>query len=116
MRRDAVIEYCLAKAGAYLDNPFSDEDSVVKVGGKVFCFLGAPTGPAAITLKNSRERIEEWRARYPDHVGLPRYVHKQLWNLIRIEGRGAPKAAEVRELVDDSYDLVLAGLPKAKRP
>jgi predicted DNA-binding protein (MmcQ/YjbR family) len=120
MRRDAVISHCLSKPGAYLDNPWGEEDSVVKVGGKIFCFLGASEGaadgPGAISVKNTAELIDQWRTRYPDHIGLPRYLNKRLWNLVALGGRGAPKADEIRELVDDSYDLVVAGLPRSKRP
>jgi predicted DNA-binding protein (MmcQ/YjbR family) len=116
MHRADVIAYCLAKPGAYLDNPWGHEDSVVKVGGKIFCFLGAGDGPAAVSVKNTRAAVAEWRHRYPEHAGRAPYLNRELWNRIRLDGAGAPEADEVYELIDDSYDLVVAALPRAKRP
>jgi predicted DNA-binding protein (MmcQ/YjbR family) len=114
--RDELVRHCLGLPGAYLDNPWGEEDSVVKVGGKIFCFLGDSTQPPAITVKNSREAVEEWRRRYPRHIGVPRYLNKQLWNSVALHGSGAPQLDEARELIEDSYALVVAALPKAKRP
>lgn len=116
MRRSAAVDYCLGLPGAYLDNPWGPEDNVVKVGGKIFAFLGAPTGPSSLTLKNTEEAVDQWRSRYPDHAGPAAYLSKTLWNQIRITGAGAPPAEEIRELIDDSYALVVAKLPKSKRP
>lgn len=116
MDRDAAIAYCLSLPGAYLDNPWGPEDSVVKVGGKVFVFLGSPDEPLSIMVKNNPETVEEWRARYPDHAGPGPYLSKTTWNRVVTHGRGAPDDGDVRELVDDSYALVVAALPRSKRP
>jgi predicted DNA-binding protein (MmcQ/YjbR family) len=116
MDRAAVVAYCLSRPGAYLDNPWGEEDSVVRVGGKIFCFLGASEGPVRISAKNSRDGIEEWRARYPSHIGVAPYLNKQLWSRIDLDIAGAPDAEEIRELIDISYELIVAGLPKSKRP
>jgi predicted DNA-binding protein (MmcQ/YjbR family) len=116
VRRVDLVEYCLAKPGAYLDNPWGEGDSVVKVGGKIFCFLGEPDSPPSICVKNTREAVTEWRDRYPEHIGIPRYLDKRLWNQVSLDGRGAPDLDEARELIDDSYALVIASLPRARRP
>jgi predicted DNA-binding protein (MmcQ/YjbR family) len=116
VRRDDLVQHCLTKPGAYLDSPWGEEDTVVKVGGKIFCFLGTPDGPLAMTVKNTAEAVEEWRQRYPHHIGVPRYLAKRLWNAVTLHGAGAPTPADARELIDDSYDLVVASLPKSKRP
>jgi predicted DNA-binding protein (MmcQ/YjbR family) len=111
-----ILEHCVAKPGAYLDNPWGEEAGVVKVGGKIFCFLGSAEGPATISAKNTPEGIEEWRARYPAHIGTPRYLRPHLWSRIIAEGAGAPDDDDVRELIDDSYHLIVASLPRSKRP
>ncbi len=114
MDRAGIVEYCLSKPGAWLDSPWGEQDHVAKVGDKIFCFYGG--APLSITVKNTREAVTEWRERYPEHVGSAAYLHKQLWNQVRLEGDAAPDGDEVRELIDDSYALVVASLPKASRP
>jgi predicted DNA-binding protein (MmcQ/YjbR family) len=116
MRRTDVIAYCLAKPGSYLDNPWGEEDPVVKVGGKIFCFLGAHDGPAGLSVKNTRDGVAEWRSRYPAHISFAPYLHKQLWSRVLIDTTGAPSTDEVAELIDDSYEIVVASLPKSRRP
>src|SRR4051812_45429697 len=116
MDRDAAIEHCLAQPGAYLDHPWGPEETVVKVGGKIFAFLGSPDGPLTVTAKNAPELIDEWRARHPEHCGPGPYLNKRLWNHVRTTGPGAPDDDEVREVIDDSYALVVASLPRSKRP
>jgi predicted DNA-binding protein (MmcQ/YjbR family) len=113
--RDGVIAHCLAQPGAYLDTPWED-DTVAKVGGKIFCFIGAPSSPPGITVKNTPEAVAEWRDRFPAHVGVPRYLKKTLWNRVDLARPGGPDDDDVRELIDDSYRLVVAALPQAKRP
>ena len=114
MRREDIVAYCLSKPGAWLDSPWGEGDNVAKVGDKIFCFYGGDR--LAITVKNTREAISEWRDRFPDHAGPAAYLNKQLWNQVGLEGDGCPTAEDMRELIDDSYDLVVAGLPKSKRP
>lgn len=116
MLRDELLAHCLAKPGAYLDHPWGDEAPVVKVGGKIFCFLAGPDSPPGMTVKDTPELVDEWRTRYPGHIGLPRYLDKRLWNAVTLDGPGAPDLEDARELIDDSYALVVAGLPRAKRP
>jgi predicted DNA-binding protein (MmcQ/YjbR family) len=115
VERAVAAEHCLSLPGAYLDNPWGPEDSVAKVGGKIFAFLGSD-GPLRIALKNTPERVDEWRARYPDHIGPGPYLAKATWNYVQTSGSGAPDDDEVRELIEDSYELIVATLPKSKRP
>jgi predicted DNA-binding protein (MmcQ/YjbR family) len=70
-------------------------------------------GPLTITVKNTPELIDEWRARYPAHCGPGPYLSKTQWNYV---GAEAPDDDEIREVIDDSYTLNVAALPKSKRP
>lgn len=115
MDRDGVIALCLAQPGADLDTPWED-DTVAKVGGKIFCFVGAPTSPPGVTVKNTPEAVSEWRARFPEHVHVPRYLKKTLWNRVELDRPGGPDDEDVRELIEDSYRLVVEALPRARRP
>jgi predicted DNA-binding protein (MmcQ/YjbR family) len=116
MTRDELVAYCLTKPGAYLDAPWGEGDNVVKVADKIFCFLGDPDGPPAMSVKNTREGVQEWRDRFPKHVGVPRYLSKALWNRVELFGAGAPDVDDACELIDDSYRLVVEALPKSRRP
>ena len=116
MNREKAIAHCLSLPGAYLEHPWGEEDTVVKVGGKIFAFLGGADGPLSIAVKNTPEMIDEWRARYPEHIGPGPYLKKTLWNRVVTTGRGSPSDEEVRELIDDSYALIVESLPKSKRP
>lgn len=113
--RDDLVAYCLSKAGAWLDEPW-EGDEVVKVGDKIFAFLGAADATdARVGLKCGRtsEEAGELRARYPQHVTASAYVGRYGWNTVTLSGLPAD---ELRELVDASYDAAVAALPRAKRP
>ena len=61
--------------------------------------------------------MQEWRDRFPEHVGVPRYLNKSLWNSVALaRARARPDLDDACELIDDSYRLVVEKLPKSKRP
>ncbi|MCP2278531.1 Predicted DNA-binding protein, MmcQ/YjbR family [Nocardia amikacinitolerans] len=107
-----LLAYCLAKPGAWQDEPW-EGDVVAKVGDKIFAFLG---GGDAVGLKcgRNREEADELVRIYPDDVTASAYIGRYGWNSIRLGG--AVPADELRELVDQSYDAIVGKLPKSKRP
>jgi predicted DNA-binding protein (MmcQ/YjbR family) len=111
--RDELIARCEAKPGATADHPWGPEGLVYKVGGKIFAFVGVAEEPPAVTCKCHRDRIDEWRSRYPDHIGPARYLTNKPWNRIHLDGVADDDAAE---LVDDSYAEVVQTLPRSRRP
>jgi predicted DNA-binding protein (MmcQ/YjbR family) len=112
MTHDELVAYCLAKPGAEPDEPW-EGDLVAKVGGKVFAFLGSGTG---VSLKCGRDADEaaELRDAYPDSVTQSAYIGRYGWNAITLDGLVPDD--ELRELVDASYDAVVAKLPRRLRP
>lgn len=108
--------YCLAKPGAWPDNPWDHEHPVIKVGpgerGKIFAFLGAD----GVGVKGgpSREAADEWLARFPDDATVMRYIGRSGWNTLAFGG--AIPDDDLLEAVDESYRLVVANLPKRLRP
>ena len=116
MDREQALTYCLAKPGAYLDHPWSEEHTVAKVGGKIFAFLGSADEPLVLTLKNTPDRVAEWRARFPQRIGPGPYLDKRLWNRVHLGEADAPDDDDLRELIDDSYELIVASLPRRNRP
>lgn len=118
MTRADIVAYCLAKPGAWLDEPW-EGDQVVKVADKIFAFLGSDgADPAAVGvgLKCGRglDDAAELRARYPDDVTVSAYIGRYGWNNLRLAG--AIPDDEILEAVDASYDQVVAALPRSKRP
>jgi len=112
---DEVLAYCLAKPGAWRDEPWGGGDVVVKVGPKIFVFVGAP-GSAGVTVKcgHGREEADEWIARFPDDVRVSPYIGRSGWNVLATQG--SIPLEEVFEAIDESYSLVVAGLTRKHRP
>jgi predicted DNA-binding protein (MmcQ/YjbR family) len=110
VNHDELVAYCLAKPGAQPDTPW-EGDLVAKVGGKIFAFLGGD----GVGLKCGRDADEaaELRLRYPGTATVSPYIGRFGWNSIRLDG--IPDD-ELEELVDASYDAVVAKLPKRLRP
>jgi predicted DNA-binding protein (MmcQ/YjbR family) len=116
MTWDELLRYCLAKPGAWQDEPW-EGDVVAKVGGKIFAFLGAASGAEpAVGLKcgPDREAANEWLARYPGDASVMAYIGRSGWNSLRIGG--SIPDDELLEAVDASYDTVVSKLPRKERP
>lgn len=112
MTVDELRAYCLAKPGAWPDEPW-EGDIVAKVGARIFAFLGSGS---SIGLKcgPSREVADEWLHRYPGDASVMAYIGRSGWNTLRLGG--AIPDDEVLEAVDASYDAIVSKLPKKDRP
>jgi predicted DNA-binding protein (MmcQ/YjbR family) len=105
--------FCLSFNAAVEDFPFGPETSVFKVRGKLFALTRLDARPLTVNLKCDPEDAVRLRT---EHEGLivPGYhMNKRHWNTVTVDG-GLP-ARMVKELIEDSYDLVVAGLPRAER-
>jgi predicted DNA-binding protein (MmcQ/YjbR family) len=109
-----VLSYCLSKPGAWRDEPWED-DAVVKVGDKIFAFLGGPdSSTVGVKCGANREEADEWLLRYPDDAAVMAYIGRSGWNTLR--HGGAIPDDEILEAIDESYATVVAKLPKRRRP
>jgi predicted DNA-binding protein (MmcQ/YjbR family) len=114
MTRAELLAYCLGKPGAWQDEPW-EGDVVVKVGGKIFAFLGAePSSGVGVKCGPTREVADEWLLRYPDEASVMPYIGRSGWNTLQFAG--AIPDDEVFEAVDSSFDAVVRKLPKKDRP
>src|SRR3954452_19246343 len=104
MTWDELLSYCLAKPGAWKDEPWED-DVVVKVGGKIFAFLGADQEPGVgVKCGRDREAADEWLVRYPKDAHVMSYIGRYGWNALRLNGEISDD--EIREAIDASYEQV----------
>ncbi|WP_246577597.1 MmcQ/YjbR family DNA-binding protein [Actinospica durhamensis] len=103
---------CLEQAAAEETFPFGAEVSVFKVAGKMFALSALDARPLSISLKCVPEVATKLRIEYPA-ITAGYHLNKQHWNTVLIDGSVPDRL--VREMIEDSYDLVRAGLPKAVR-
>ena len=111
MTHDELVAYCLAKPGAVPDEPW-EGDQVAKVGGKIFAFLGEDS--LGVKCGRDADEAAELRHRYPEHASVMAYIGRHGWNTVTVDGTVPDD--ELIELVDASYDAVVAKLPKRLRP
>ena len=104
---------CLALPGAEEDFPFGDEVSVFKVAGKMFALSDLDGSPLQLSIKCEPELAAQLRASYPA-IGPGYHLNKRHWNTVTLDGSLPDQM--VTDMVGDSYDLVVASLPKARRP
>ena len=118
---DAVTlrQYCLSLTGAYEDFPFGPESSVFKVRAagagrtaKMFALSALAGEPLSISLKCEPELAQQLRAANPEITGAW-HMNKTHWNQLDLTGNLADEL--VMNLVEDSYDLVVASLPRRDR-
>ncbi|GGT47762.1 MmcQ/YjbR family DNA-binding protein [Streptomyces purpureus] len=111
MKAQQLRAFCLDFNGATEEFPFGPETSVFKVAGKMFALAALDARPLTANLKCEPENAVRLREEYP--AITPGYhMNKRHWNTVVV---GELPDRMVRELVEDSYDLVVAGLPKAER-
>lgn len=113
MNIEAFREYCLNKPAVTEGTPFGPEDIVFKVGGKIFAIAALMEVPPAVNLKCDPDLALELRDRY-EQVRPGYHMNKKHWNTVVLDGAIPP--AEIRKMIDHSYELVVQSLPKTKRP
>ena len=113
---------CLRFPGAFEDFPFGPETSVFKVraavsgGGrheaKMFALSAMQETDFAVSLKCEPALAEQLRAAHPEITGAW-HLNKKHWNGVRLDG--ALPDSMVRDMVEDSYDLVVASLSRLQQ-
>jgi predicted DNA-binding protein (MmcQ/YjbR family) len=104
---------CLALPGVTEEFPFNDEVSVFTVGGKMFALSHLDGEPLQLSVKCDPDLAVQLRGSYPA-IAPGYHLNKRHWNTITLDGSLPDQM--VTDLLGDSYDLVIASLPKARRP
>ena len=103
----------LKHEGAWEDEPW-EGDHVVKVGKKIFLFLGSPANELSIGVKLPRSLLFARAQKFVGPMGYGR--HKSGWVIARFAKGDAIPVDLLRSWVDESYETVAAtALPKRKR-
>lgn len=111
MTLEDLQAYCARKPGVSWDTPFGPDVLVFRVVGKMFAL--APINVfSTLNLKCDPERAIELRERY-EGITPGYHMNKQHWNTVDVTGSVPEKL--IRDLVDHSYELVRASLPKKVR-
>src|SRR4051812_47090469 len=105
----ALRACCLDRNGAIEDFPFGADVSVFKVGGKIFALSFLGRTPLEVSLKCEPELAVDLRATYAA-VRPGWHLNKRHWNTVTLDGSMPDRL--VRDMVEDSYDLVVSKLPK----
>jgi predicted DNA-binding protein (MmcQ/YjbR family) len=101
-------EYCISMKWVTEEFPFDENTLVFKVMGKMFA-LADVSNFESINLKCNPEKAIELREQYPS-VTPGYHMNKKHWNTILINGSVPDKI--IYSWIKDSYELVVAGLPK----
>lgn len=112
MTRDDVLDVCAALPGAVEDYPFGDGVAVFKVGGRMFALVRLDGDPGAVNLKCDPDLALELRDRHPS-VRPGYHQDKRHWNTVDLDG--SLDDDELRSMIDHSYELVVAKLPRTVR-
>jgi predicted DNA-binding protein (MmcQ/YjbR family) len=102
--------YCLSKTDTAEECPFGPDTLVFKVKGKIFALCSIDEF-GDVNLKCDPEKAVTLREQY-EQVKPGYHMNKVHWNTVTLEG--LPKSF-IKELIDHSYDLVKASLPKRTR-
>ncbi|MFF7048553.1 MmcQ/YjbR family DNA-binding protein [Streptomyces griseorubiginosus] len=113
MTAEELRALCLSFNAAVEEFPFRPEISVFKVLGKMFALSWLDNRPLTINLKCDPEDAIRLRTDHPGLIVPGYHMNKRHWNTVTVDGELPDRL--VRELVEDSYDLVVAGLPRAER-
>lgn len=104
--------HCLSFPGAEETFPFRPNTSVFKVAGKMFALSQLGADDLRISLKCDPALAEQLRAAHAE-VTAGYHLDKRHWNTVIIDG-SLPEHM-IRDMIEDSYDLVVSALPQRRR-
>jgi len=97
-------DYCLSFTGAQETFPFGPNTSVFKVAGKMFALSQLGADSLRVSVKCEPQLAQALRDAHAEV--LPGYhLNKRHWNTVIVDG-SLPEQM-VKDLIEDSYDLVV---------
>jgi predicted DNA-binding protein (MmcQ/YjbR family) len=99
--------------GSGLEHPFGPDWEVYKVRGKVFMLMTEVPGRPVVILKSDPGEAKALRE---ENANITPGYHMNKKHWITLEGGDAIDRELVKELVTESYRLVVAQLPQSQQP
>ena len=109
---ESLREYCLAKPSVVETLPFGNETLVFKVGDKIF-LLTSLSGSGSFNVKCDPEKAVSLREEF-DEVIPGYHMNKKHWNTVSMRGKLTDR--QLKDMIDQSYDLIVKSLSKSKKP
>ena len=122
MAPDEMLDYCLAKPGAYLDHPFDPEHSAVRLKtptmdkGRIFAEVFVLRGVETVTLRSEPDVALTYRDMYPGIVVRGYHcppAEARYANTMPLDG--AVPDDHLREMADEAYEFIVGKLPRYRR-
>jgi len=113
MDLEAFRSYCLSKTGTEETQPFGPDALVYKVNGRIYAITNLNAEEFRVNLKCDPSYALELREMYSEIIpGW--HMNKKHWNTVYMQG--SLKATMLRQLIDHSYNLIVAQRPGNKKP
>jgi predicted DNA-binding protein (MmcQ/YjbR family) len=112
MDYETLCDYLEGKPAAWRDMPFGPDALVFKVLDKMFALVAWQSDPLTISLKADPIDSVILRKQYPT-IKPGYHLHKKHWNTVTLDGSVPDQ--ELRRMIDESYDLVVAGMTRANQ-
>lgn len=112
MNIEQYRNFCLSFPGTTEDLPFDENTLCFKVTGKIFTICDIENFES-INLKCDPVKAIELREMYPDIVIPGYHMNKKHWNTVSMQSNLPDDL--IKEWIKDSYNLVVAKLPKKDR-
>ena len=112
MNIEDVRNYCLTLPGVTEDSPYGDDMVVFRIEGKIFLHLPLEYDAPRMAVKLPPDYAIELRDKYAA-ITPSWHLNKTHWSDILIEGHFDDD--QLREWIDQSYQLVFDKLPKKVR-
>lgn len=111
-RVERVTELCSSLPAATVDNTFGEQTDVHRVGGRIFALVNI-AGDHIVTFKADPGEAEALCAS-EEHFRPGYYMNKRHW--VTADLTADVDLDDIGELLAESHRLVLAGIPRSKRP
>lgn len=111
-RLEILRDYMLSMPHTADDFPFGPQAMVFRVAGKIFGIMSWEQNPVVISLKCDPDRAVQLREQHAGITGAW-HLNKTHWNGVTMDD--SVSLDLVKELMDHSYELIVASLPKKVR-